>query len=87
MRATVAGAGDAQRNSHRLSAISCSRQSSATVLGPRNHASTISVFCYAVNVRYFLLSLNAISFSLSGHPLSLYGRSGRLHRPGPPAQN
>jgi hypothetical protein len=38
--------------------MSCSRQSSAIDLGPRNDASTISVFCWAVNLRYFLVSLN-----------------------------
>src|ERR687893_675533 len=42
----------------RLSAISCSRHSSAIVFGPRSDASTISVFCAAVNLRYFLVSLN-----------------------------
>jgi hypothetical protein len=31
------------------------------VFGPRNDASTISVFCCAVNLRYFLVSLNTCS--------------------------
>jgi hypothetical protein len=46
--------------------MSCSRHSSVIVFGPRSDASTISVFCCAVNLRYFLVSLNADSFSLSG---------------------
>src|SRR5215213_6157482 len=50
----------------RLSAMSCSRHSSLIVLGPRSDASTISVFCWAVNFRYFLISLNSCSFGLSG---------------------
>src|SRR5215208_4169057 len=37
--------------------MSCSRQSSAIDFGPRNDASTISVFCWAVNFRYLRVSL------------------------------
>src|SRR4051812_23536623 len=41
----------------RLSAISCSRPSSAIDFGPRSEASTISVFCWAVSLRYLRVSL------------------------------
>jgi len=37
--------------------MSCSRQSCAIDICPRNDASTISVFCCAENFRYFLVSL------------------------------
>jgi hypothetical protein len=40
--------------------MSCSRQSSVIVFGPRSDASTISVFCWAVNFRYLRVSLNAV---------------------------
>ncbi len=43
----------------RLSEMSCSRQSSVIVFGPRSDASTNSVFCCAVNFRYLRDSLNA----------------------------
>ena len=42
--------------------MSCSRQSSAIVFGPRSDASTISVFCCAVNFRYLRVSLNVLSY-------------------------
>ena len=44
--------------------MSCSRQSSATDFGPRSDASTISVFCCAVNFRYLRVSLNDGSYSV-----------------------
>src|SRR5215204_1910693 len=44
--------------------MSCSRQSSATDFGPRNDASTTSVFCCAVNFRYLRVSLNGSSRSI-----------------------
>ncbi len=50
----------------RLSGMSCSRQSSGIDFRPRSDASTISVFCWAVNFPYFLVSLNALSYSSSG---------------------
>jgi type I restriction enzyme M protein len=53
---------------NKLSAIPCSRQSSATVRSPRSDASTISSFCFAVNFRYFRCSLNPIS-SLVERPI------------------
>jgi hypothetical protein len=46
--------------------MSCSRHSSAIVFGPRNDASTSSVFCCALNFRYVRFSLNVLSISLSG---------------------
>jgi hypothetical protein len=46
--------------------MSCSRQRSAIVFGPRNDASTISVFSLAVNFRYVRISLNDCSYGLSG---------------------
>lgn len=58
------------------SATSCSRHSSLIVFGPRNHASTISLFCCAVNLRYFLVSLNSNCSSLSGRSWTLR-RTGR----------
>jgi hypothetical protein len=48
----------------RLSAISCSRHSSTIDFGPRTDASTISVFCWAVNFRYLRVSLIESSRSL-----------------------
>ena len=44
-----------------VSEISCSRQSSAIDFCPRNEASTSSLFCCAVNFRYFRVSLNVLS--------------------------
>ncbi len=46
--------------------MSCSRQSSVILFGPRSDASTSSVFCWAVNFRYLRFSLNVLSISLSG---------------------
>jgi hypothetical protein len=45
----------------RLSEMSCSRQSSVIGFGPRNDASTSSVFCRAVNFPYLRFSLNRVS--------------------------
>src|SRR3954451_1201758 len=44
--------------------MSCSRQSWAIVFGPRTDASTISVFCCALNLRYLRVSLNGSSRSV-----------------------
>jgi hypothetical protein len=52
----------------RLSEMSCSRQSSAIVFGPRSDASTSSVLCCAVNFRYLRFSLNA-SLDLVERPI------------------
>jgi hypothetical protein len=54
----------------RLSAISCSRQSSVIDLGPRSDASTISIFCWALNLRYFLVSLFLVSLNENSSRMS-----------------
>src|SRR5713226_4779885 len=56
----------------------CSRQTSRTDRSPRIPANTISSFCCAVQLRYFLCSLNPVSLSverpiLSPTPDSLSG--------------
>jgi hypothetical protein len=60
--------------------MSCSRHSSAIDFGPRSDASTISVFCCAVNFRYFLVSLNAAPTRLSGPSSEQVRTEGRLRR-------
>src|SRR4051794_32845538 len=44
--------------------MSCSRHSCAIDLGPRSDASTISVFCCTLNLRYLRVSLNGSSRSV-----------------------
>src|SRR6266581_3527470 len=51
--------------------MACSRHTSLTLPSPRNPASTISSFCCAVQLRYFLCSLNLISLSVERPILSL----------------
>ena len=46
--------------------MSCSRHSSAMLRSPRQLAITSSSFCWGVNFRYLRVSLNVISYSLSG---------------------
>jgi putative transposase len=53
-----------------VSEISCSRQTSFTVLSPRRPASTISIFCCAVQLRYLRCSLNPVSLSVKRPILS-----------------
>jgi hypothetical protein len=52
----------------RLSAMSCSRHSSVIVFGPRSQASTISVFCCAVNLAV-LLSLAQLRLLVVERPI------------------
>lgn len=61
--------------------MSCSRHSSVIVLGPRSDASTISVLCCALSLRYFLISLNENS---SRRPSSERPRT--ESSPAPPAR-
>ena len=55
--------------------MSCSLHSSAIVFGPRSDASTISVFCWAVNFRYLRVSLKTYSLVLE-RPCSTLSRTG-----------
>jgi hypothetical protein len=55
--------------------MSCSRQSSVIVSGPRSDASTSSVFCCALNFRYLRFSLADPLDRLSGHPPMPRGQS------------
>ena len=50
--------------------LPCSRQTSRTLRSPFNPANTISSFCLAVQLRYFLCTLNPISLSVERPMLS-----------------
>jgi len=69
------------RSSERVSAISCSRQTSRTERSPLSPASTISSFCCAKNLRYLRWVANSISFGSSGHPASRLGCLRRGYAP------
>lgn len=51
--------------------MSCSRHSSATLLGPRQLAETTSCFCCAVNFPYLRFSLKVVPRLQSGNDESL----------------